>query len=632
MRRIILGLMFVVASAGIAGADEKFALVIGVSGYPSYPEDGRLRYTDDDAEYFKWFIMSPEGRDFPAANVRTLLNQQATRENIYRELDWLSNRVTSADIVYIFFAGHGQPDKTDRVYLMPYEGNPTSPAVHGIRADTFIEDINARISPRQLVLFIDACYSASIFSPGGAARLGTDENVSKAIRDKWASVFAKQAAQRMAFLSTASQQKSWEDDKLKHGLFTWFLVEGMRGAADVNPRDGLITAGELRRYVLDRVEAESTLRFAEQQSPTVSPTFDPAFVMAVRRLPPLQSPANPYMRWGYVRAAGTAAAQALVAERASRVGLGFVFDASTAGLAWAEPALDVTPLQTSSNLAAGSPPPVRTFGFINAQALADRSARGQAIKERLSRQSEQRKTEIAALSQKLEAARSAGRPASELDQLQQQLVSQTSAAQAELDKLTASFQDEFIRQITPHIEAVARAAKAQVIFNMSDAGVIWTNPQLDLTNAVLARFEPVAGAPQPSAPAIPPLKNAGFVDLQRLVNESKIGRSFTAQIKTLSDARSKELRSLEARRKTAAQPEQVRLEGELSRKTAAAQEAVSQLQTKLQNDFQTVLMPVLNQVATVRGYTVVFSRADAGLVYAASTLDATDVVLGGLGR
>ncbi len=41
---------------------------------------------------------------------------------------------------------------------------------------------------------------------------------------------------------------SGEDDELRHGVFTYFLLEGLRGKADTD-KDGIITVDEIYRYV-----------------------------------------------------------------------------------------------------------------------------------------------------------------------------------------------------------------------------------------------------------------------------------------------------------------------------------------------------------------------------------------------
>jgi hypothetical protein len=70
------------------------------------------------------------------------------------------------------------------------------------------------------------------------------------IRVTDAAMLLKNAA---VFTSSSSDQiSSWYPEK-KHGLFTYFFLKGLQGAAD-GDGDGKITAGELNGFVSDRTE------------------------------------------------------------------------------------------------------------------------------------------------------------------------------------------------------------------------------------------------------------------------------------------------------------------------------------------------------------------------------------------
>src|SRR5262249_45298780 len=136
MFKSILGLVIVVlliTSATLAqtaeGLGEKYALIIGIKGYPGFPEEERLKYADAHALLFKNFIQTPEGGSFQEKNIRLLLNENAKRADIYQNgLSWLKDRVHRDDLVYVFFAGHGIEDLDDHsVYFMPYDGRKDTP-------------------------------------------------------------------------------------------------------------------------------------------------------------------------------------------------------------------------------------------------------------------------------------------------------------------------------------------------------------------------------------------------------------------------------------------------------------------------------------------------------------------------
>ena len=70
-----------------------------------------------------------------------------------------------------------------------------------------------------------------------------------------------------------------------------------------------------------------------------------------------------------------------------------------------------------------------------------------------------------------------------------------------------------------------------------------------------------------------------------------------------------------------------RQQKEIQRFTQDAQEEVQQLQGDLQNGFQQKLLPVIQQVVQERGLSILFSQADAGIVWADPSLDVTAEVI-----
>jgi uncharacterized caspase-like protein len=49
-----------------------------------------------------------------------------------------------------------------------------------------------------------------------------------------------------------ANELSMERDDMKHGVFTYYLLEGLRGKADLDG-DGVITVDEIYRYVSQKV-------------------------------------------------------------------------------------------------------------------------------------------------------------------------------------------------------------------------------------------------------------------------------------------------------------------------------------------------------------------------------------------
>jgi len=53
---------------------------------------------------------------------------------------------------------------------------------------------------------------------------------------------------RVIITASGANEVSTEKDDLKHGVFTYFLLEGLKGAADFD-NDGIITVDEAYNYV-----------------------------------------------------------------------------------------------------------------------------------------------------------------------------------------------------------------------------------------------------------------------------------------------------------------------------------------------------------------------------------------------
>ena len=130
------------ASAQEPGS-ECWAVIIGISRYPSFidfrDETGdvvchhQLEYPEDGARQLAQQLGSAWGED----HVKLLLNNQATKVDIYYAIKWLAEKADSDDTVLLYFSGRGkEPDEIGQVpcraysqtagsgYLCPFDSRP----------------------------------------------------------------------------------------------------------------------------------------------------------------------------------------------------------------------------------------------------------------------------------------------------------------------------------------------------------------------------------------------------------------------------------------------------------------------------------------------------------------------------
>ena len=251
--------------APLTGAvPQSYALVVGIAHYANLPASAQLRYPDRDAESIYTTLISQQGGVFPANHVHMLTDAEATQSNILHELQsWLPSMTAPNDRVLIYFAGHGFISG-GKGYLAPYDVDLHNLAGTAIPMETLGNLIGTRIQGKWKVLLTDACHSGAITPETDPTQLN------HLLLDLHQSIFSLTASR--------DREQSFESPDWGggHGIFTYYVVRGLAGAADANS-DGIVTADELAEYVHTNVREATQGR----QNPTSERgSFDPKMLLA----------------------------------------------------------------------------------------------------------------------------------------------------------------------------------------------------------------------------------------------------------------------------------------------------------------------------------------------------------------
>ena len=251
--------------APLTGAvPQSYALVVGIAHYANLPASAQLRYPDRDAESIYTTLISQQGGEFPANHVHMLTDAEATQSNILHELQsWLPSVTAPNDRVLIYFAGHGFISG-GKGYLAPYDVDLHNLAGTAIPMETLGNLIGTRIQGKWKVLLTDACHSGAITPETDPTQLN------HLLLDLHQSIFSLTASR--------DREQSFESPDWGggHGIFTYYVVRGLAGAADANS-DGIVTADELAEYVHTNVREATQGR----QNPTSERgSFDPKMLLA----------------------------------------------------------------------------------------------------------------------------------------------------------------------------------------------------------------------------------------------------------------------------------------------------------------------------------------------------------------
>jgi hypothetical protein len=226
------------------------ALTIGISRYHHITGLPVTRDAQDVAEVLR----EPSLGGYPAGNVRTLLEGDATRAAILAELEHLASCTTDRSTVFIYFSGHGgraMAPAGEACYLMPVDGRDGSPEA---LADTAISgaELSAwlnRISAAKLTVVLDCCRAAGVAMPRDIEQGALVPELSGASLAPLA-----QGRGRAVLAASRSDGYAFVMPGARNGVFTGHLLDGLRGAAC--GAGGVIRVCDLFHYVQQRVVAE----------------------------------------------------------------------------------------------------------------------------------------------------------------------------------------------------------------------------------------------------------------------------------------------------------------------------------------------------------------------------------------
>src|SRR5215510_10482328 len=259
----------------------KFAAIIGVSRYQFHDAGlNDLQYADADARAVRDFLLLPEGGGFKPADIVYMENNGATSDLVRDALTRLLPRATPDDLVFIYIASHGSPDPFEprKLYFLMNDTKVANMPKTGLGMFELQEVLDHLLKAQRVVVFIDACHSAGIAGP----RLVTGrqlERVENNVFNLYATKLYRETG-RAVLTSSDVNEISEEGPNWGggHGVFTWALLEGLRGAADANG-DRVITAGEAFNYVSRTVRRETESR----QNPRALSGMNEDFPLAVTK-------------------------------------------------------------------------------------------------------------------------------------------------------------------------------------------------------------------------------------------------------------------------------------------------------------------------------------------------------------
>jgi len=222
--------------AAVEDRGKSYALVVGINAYRQIP---KLKTAVNDAKTVAAILKDDYG-----FTPIILLDGQATRAAILKELNNIKNKLNPDDRLLIYYAGHGWNDKdTETSYWLPVDADDKE-NTNWIEAKTITDQLK-RSQARQVLVVADSCYAGSIsrsFDPSLKGS-GTRESYLKKMMEKPARIL----------IASGGNEPVSDSGGSGHSIFADVFIKALK-----NPFESRFTAEEIMtRQIKESVAGRS---------------------------------------------------------------------------------------------------------------------------------------------------------------------------------------------------------------------------------------------------------------------------------------------------------------------------------------------------------------------------------------
>ena len=229
----------------------RIGIFIGIQEYKNVP---KALYASNDVN--KFYDFADQTLGIIPENMYVLMDDDADKGAIKETfLFWLNSKIIeNKSEVFVFYAGHGLRDEQGESYILPNNTRVRLLKDTAIAMQEII-DIVDNFQPASATFFMDSCY-------GGIGRGNIQLTDARPIM-----LVEKNIKLPDNFtLFTATENNQWATgiQEVQHGVFSYFVMKGLEGAAN-SDNDNKITYAELYDYLQKNIP----LHTARKQTPSI---------------------------------------------------------------------------------------------------------------------------------------------------------------------------------------------------------------------------------------------------------------------------------------------------------------------------------------------------------------------------
>lgn len=191
-----------------------------------------------------------------------LLSAQATKAATESKLSAAIRRLAEDDTFFLSYAGHGF-SKLAENFLTCYDTQPNDPVATSISLQRVYADLRASVCKR-VVVFLDSCESGILDMPA--------RSIFSQLTPAELEEFFGSAEFCVCFASSETSQFSYSASSLKHGIWSYHLIEALKGdAPDILENGRYLTAAALQDHLRRSVPRTLAKTFSQpfHQTPRI---------------------------------------------------------------------------------------------------------------------------------------------------------------------------------------------------------------------------------------------------------------------------------------------------------------------------------------------------------------------------
>ena len=244
-------------------APQLYALVIGIQDFQNARLD--LKYSVADATAIAQLLQKRAAPLFEKVNIEQLVTAKTTTKTAITSALGRYRSIEPGDVFVFYVASHGTVEGADlarrEYFLIPSNMDAvTDEAIHrDALSESELRQLIASIPATRKLLLLDTCHAGAM----GDAMMVTTRGL-----EELAAVKVLSGAVGSTVLSASTSDEEALEGQDGHGLFTWVLLQGMGGEADLR-KHGYVNTFDLADYVDDEVPRIAEQHFKRKQVPNL---------------------------------------------------------------------------------------------------------------------------------------------------------------------------------------------------------------------------------------------------------------------------------------------------------------------------------------------------------------------------